>query len=51
MEIEELLRVIANGEDTKHQFKANVTRSDSLAQEMVAFSNSQGGVILDRGDR
>ena len=46
METEDLLGVIANGEDTKHQFKANVTHSDSLAQEMVAFSNSQGGVIL-----
>ncbi len=46
MEIEELLRIMAHGEDSKHQFKANVTRSESLAQEMVAFSNSQGGVVL-----
>ncbi len=46
MEIEELLRIMTHGEDSKHQFKANVTRSESLAQEMVAFSNSQGGIVL-----
>ena len=28
-----LLNVITQGEDFKHQFKVNVTRSDSLAQE------------------
>ncbi|NRB41647.1 MAG: putative DNA binding domain-containing protein [Pseudomonadales bacterium] len=54
METEQLLGIIANSEDSKHQFKANITRSESLAQEMVAFSNSQGGVILigvtDDGD-
>lgn len=46
METTELLTIIANGEDSKHQFKGNITRSESLAQEMVAFSNSQGGLIL-----
>lgn len=46
METAELLTIIAKGEDSKHQFKANITRSESLAQEMVAFSNSQGGLIL-----
>lgn len=46
MEATELLTIIANGEDSKHQFKGNITRSESLAQEMVAFSNSQGGLIL-----
>lgn len=46
MEIVELLGMIANGEDSKHQFKANIIRSESLAQEMVAFSNSHGGIIL-----
>ena len=54
METEELLSIITNGEDSRHQFKANITRSESLAQEMVAFSNSQGGSILigvtDDGD-
>ncbi|MDE0309195.1 MAG: putative DNA binding domain-containing protein [Acidiferrobacterales bacterium] len=46
MEVEELLVIIASGEDSKRQFKANISRSESLAQEMVALSNSQGGVIL-----
>lgn len=46
METEELLAIIANGEDSRHQFKANVTRADSLAQEMSAFSNSKGGFLL-----
>ena len=46
METEELLAIIANGEDSRHQFKANITRADSLAQEMSAFSNSKGGFLL-----
>jgi len=46
METAELLEIIARGEDSKHQFKANVTNEVSLAQEMVAFSNSGGGKIL-----
>ena len=46
METEELLSLITNGEDSRHQFKANVTRADSLAQEMSAFSNSLGGFLL-----
>ena len=46
METEELLRLIANGEDSKHQFKENITRSESLVHEMAAFSNSLGGLIL-----
>jgi len=44
METAELLEIIARGEDSKHQFKANVTNEVSLAQEMVAFSNSGLGV-------
>ena len=46
METTELLAIIACGEDGRHQFKANVTNEKSLAQEMVAFSNSNGGMIL-----
>lgn len=46
METEELLAIIANGEDSRHQFKANVSRAESLAQEMAAFSNSKGGFLL-----
>lgn len=46
MEITELLEIISRGEDSKNQFKKNVTNAISLAQEMVAFSNSGGGKIF-----
>ncbi len=45
METEELLATIGRDEDGRHQFKANVTNVDSLAAEMVAFSNSGGGEL------
>ena len=54
METSKLLNIIANGEDSRYQFKSDVSRSESLAREMVAFSNGQGGLILigvtDDGD-
>lgn len=46
MEITELLEIISRGEDSKHQFKGDVTNVISLAQEMAAFSNSGGGKIF-----
>ena len=46
MQTADLLNLIALGEDSQHQFKSNVTRSDSIAQEMVAFSNSHGGYLI-----
>ncbi|WP_442498204.1 RNA-binding domain-containing protein [Methylobacter sp. sgz302048] len=46
METEELLSIIANGEDSKHQFKADFTNANAVAAEMVAFSNSKGGVLV-----
>lgn len=46
METAELLAIIGRNEDGKNQFKANVTNETSLAQEMVAFSNSGGGTIF-----
>jgi ATP-dependent DNA helicase RecG len=42
----ELKRIIALGEDSNRQFKADVTNADSLAADLVAFSNTQGGIIL-----
>ncbi len=42
----ELTRMARLGEDSGHQFKADVRSADSLASELVAFSNSSGGVIL-----
>jgi len=46
METSELLEIIARDEDSKHQFKANVTNETSLAQEMIAFSNILGGMLI-----
>lgn len=46
METSELLEIISREEDSKHQFKADFTNPDSLAAEMVAFSNSGGGQIF-----
>lgn len=40
-----LLSQIALGEDSKRQFKRDMTNADALAAEMAAFSNSEGGVI------
>lgn len=46
METEELLAIIARDEDSRHQFKADVNNASSLGAEMVAFSNSAGGLVL-----
>ena len=46
MEAVEALKIIACGEDTKHQFKKEVTSPQSLAAEFVAFSNSNGGQVF-----
>ena len=42
----EILDIISNGEDSKHQFKADVTNSTLIASEMAAFANTSGGIIL-----
>ncbi len=42
----EILDIISKGEDSKHQFKGDVTNAVSLASEMVAFTNTEGGIIL-----
>jgi ATP-dependent DNA helicase RecG len=42
---------IALGEDSKRQFKVDVRNAESLAAEMAAFANSEGGkVLLGVGD-
>ena len=33
------------GEDSKNQFKSAIKSPEQLAAEMVAFSNSNGGII------
>ena len=45
MNLGELQAEVALGEDSRRQFKANATNADSLAAEMAAFANSEGGVI------
>ena len=42
----ELLAILARGEDSRHQFKENFSNVDSLAAELVAFSNSGGGTLI-----
>ncbi len=46
MEAIELIELIGLGEDSRTQFKQNVTNPESVAADLVAFSNSKGGRIL-----
>ena len=46
MEASELLEIIARDEDSEHQFKANIATDISLAREMIAFSNTLGGMVI-----
>jgi len=46
METLELIERISNGEDSYTQFKENITNNDKLAEELVAFSNSLGGLLI-----
>lgn len=49
-----LEELVSRGEDSRHQFKADIRNADSLASEMAAFANSEGGTLLigvaDNGD-
>jgi len=46
MNLKALKTLIKKGEDSSCQFKANIRNTDSLASEMAAFANSDGGSIL-----
>lgn len=46
MEALEVIHLIAGGETSRVQFKLNVTNATSIAQEMVAFSNTKGGLVI-----
>ncbi len=46
MNLNTILAQIALGEDTTRQFKVDVRNGESLAAEMVAFANSEGGTLL-----
>lgn len=46
METTELIDILSRGEDSRHQFKVDITNVDALAAEIVAFSNTSGGRIF-----
>lgn len=46
MRLVDLLAQIVLGEDSSCQFKADIRNAESLAAEMVAFTNSAGGTIF-----
>ena len=46
METIEIMQILAQGEDSLNQFKKNITNADSLAIEIIAFSNTMGGKIF-----
>jgi ATP-dependent DNA helicase RecG len=45
MHLTKLKQKIAGGEDSRTQFKQDIRSVDSLAAEMAAFANSEGGAI------
>ena len=51
MEALEIIEILERGEDSRHQFKGDVTNADSLAKEMVAFANTKGGIIIIGADK
>jgi len=46
MEAIELIELIGRGEDSRTQLKRNINNPESLAGDLVAFSNSKGGKII-----
>ncbi|MFH2090751.1 MAG: RNA-binding domain-containing protein, partial [Pseudomonadota bacterium] len=46
MNKKQLIAIVKKGEDSTCQFKADIWNTDSLASEMAAFANSEGGSIL-----
>ena len=46
MEAIELIELIRRGEDSQTQLKQNINSPESLAGDLVAFSNSKGGKII-----
>ncbi|MBR3712626.1 MAG: putative DNA binding domain-containing protein [Bacteroidales bacterium] len=46
MTTQELLNIISTGETSKVQFKREMPRGDSILKEIVAMSNSLGGIII-----
>jgi len=46
MNLLQLIDLAASGEDGSRQFKSDIRNAESLASEMAAFANAEGGIIL-----
>lgn len=46
MNLKEIEKQVALGEDSRHQFKVDIRNADSLASEFAAMANSEGGFIF-----
>ncbi|MEZ5452009.1 MAG: putative DNA binding domain-containing protein [Thiothrix sp.] len=46
MDTQQVQTILAQGEDSQHQFKRNLTNADAFAAELAAFANAGGGYIL-----
>lgn len=46
MDIADLRKLVARGEDSRLQYKSDVRNVDALAAKMAAFANCEGGQIL-----
>ncbi len=42
----ELIDIIKSGENSRVEFKQEIIHQDSLLQEIVAFANTEGGIII-----
>ena len=42
----ELLEIIRNGENSGVEFKRDAIQNIALAEDLVAFSNFEGGIVL-----
>ncbi len=45
MNLQELQHQLSLGEDSSRQFKADMRNADSLASEIAAFANANGGTL------
>ncbi len=46
LDLQTLKTILQQGEDSLHEFKRNISSATSLASEIAAFANTEGGFIL-----
>ena len=46
MNLDDLIKLLACGEDSCHQFKRDFTNADAMAAEIIAFANTTGGQLF-----